>query len=287
MRWFVWWSHPPQDVHIPTPGTCGYVRLQGKEELWSQAELRLQISWPGDAVMNLDYPGEPSVTTACVCARVLNHVHLFVTPQAVTRQAPLSMGFSRQESWSELPFPPPGDLPDPGIKPTSPGLAGRFFPAVPPRKPIVITRVLISGRGRHKRRWDVTGEGLSERCKEMEEGAVSQGTQATSRSWKEQGSGFSSGDFGRGQPCPMATCWLLCYPAIWLDKTSVLFLDMTSVVICWSGHSEQMQFFSNYPTAWVPALFQQGEASPSDISVQLQNFYYFWLLSRFISVLKI
>ena len=48
----------------------------------------------------------------------------------VARQAPLSMGFSRQEYWSGLPFPPPGDLPDPGIKPESlmsPALAGGFF----------------------------------------------------------------------------------------------------------------------------------------------------------------
>ena len=42
-------------------------------------------------------------------------------------QAPLSMGISKQEYWSGLLFPPPGDLPDPGIKPTSPALAGRFF----------------------------------------------------------------------------------------------------------------------------------------------------------------
>ena len=49
----------------------------------------------------------------------------------VAREAPLSMGFSRQEYWSGLPGPPPGDLPDPGIKPTSlmsPALAGEFFP---------------------------------------------------------------------------------------------------------------------------------------------------------------
>ena len=53
-----------------------------------------------------------------------------VTPWTVARQAPLSMGFSRQEYWSGLPFPPPGDLPDPGIKPRSlmsPALAGGFF----------------------------------------------------------------------------------------------------------------------------------------------------------------
>ena len=64
---------------------------------------------------------------------VLSHfsrVWLFVAPWAVTHQAPLSMGFSRQEYWSGLPFPSPGDLPDPGIEPgslTFPALAGKFF----------------------------------------------------------------------------------------------------------------------------------------------------------------
>ena len=51
----------------------------------------------------------------------------FATPWTVARQAPLSMGFSRQEYWSGLPFPSPGDLPDPGIKSLSPVLAGGFF----------------------------------------------------------------------------------------------------------------------------------------------------------------
>ena len=62
---------------------------------------------------------------------MLSHVRLFATPWAVARQAPLSMGFSRQKYWSELPFPPPGDLPDPGMEsvpPVSPALAGRFLP---------------------------------------------------------------------------------------------------------------------------------------------------------------
>ena len=50
---------------------------------------------------------------------VLNHVQIFVTPWTVARQAPLSMGFSRQEYWSGLPCPSPGDLPEPVIKPAS------------------------------------------------------------------------------------------------------------------------------------------------------------------------
>ena len=56
---------------------------------------------------------------------------------------PLFMGFSRQEYWSGLPFPSPGDLPDPGIKPVSPALAGGFFTTVPPGKPNVYMCVYI------------------------------------------------------------------------------------------------------------------------------------------------
>ena len=51
----------------------------------------------------------------------------FATPRTVALQAPLSMGFSRQEYQNGLPFPSPGVLPDPGIEPVSPALAGRFF----------------------------------------------------------------------------------------------------------------------------------------------------------------
>ena len=59
-----------------------------------------------------------------------SHVHLFATIWAVARQPPLSLGLSRQEYWSWLPCPPPGDLPNPGIEPSSftfPALGGRFF----------------------------------------------------------------------------------------------------------------------------------------------------------------
>ena len=58
-----------------------------------------------------------------------------VTPWTVARWVPLTMGFPRQESWRGLPFPSPGDLPDPGIEPASPALAGRFFTTQPPGKP--------------------------------------------------------------------------------------------------------------------------------------------------------
>ena len=65
----------------------------------------------------------------------LSRVQLFVTPWTVAYQAPPSMGFSRQEYWSGLPFPSPGDLPDTEIEPVSPALAGGFFTAEPLEEP--------------------------------------------------------------------------------------------------------------------------------------------------------
>ena len=73
----------------------------------------------------------------CVCVSVLSHVRLFAIPGTVAHQAPLFMGFPRQEHWSGLPFPPPGDLPDPGTEHkslVSPALAGGLFTTEPPGK---------------------------------------------------------------------------------------------------------------------------------------------------------
>ena len=62
---------------------------------------------------------------------MLSCIQIIVTPWTVAYQAPLSMELSRQEYWSGLPFPTPGDLPNPGIKPVLPG----FFTTVPPGEP--------------------------------------------------------------------------------------------------------------------------------------------------------
>ena len=65
----------------------------------------------------------------------LSRVQLFLTPWTVAHQAPLSMGFSRQEYWKGLPFPSPGDLPDPGIEPAAlmpPASADGLFTSAPP-----------------------------------------------------------------------------------------------------------------------------------------------------------
>ena len=76
--------------------------------------------------------GSSLLLQLCVCVCVFSCVLFFVTPWAVAHQAPLSMGFSRQEYWSELPFPRPGDLPDLGTEPvslTSPLQANSLPPA--------------------------------------------------------------------------------------------------------------------------------------------------------------
>ena len=64
----------------------------------------------------------------------LSHVRLFVTPWTVAHQAPPSMGFSRQEYWSGLPFPSPGNLTNPGIEPSFPALQADALPSEPPGK---------------------------------------------------------------------------------------------------------------------------------------------------------
>ena len=81
-----------------------------------------------------------------MCVQLLSCGQLFGTPWTVANQAPLSVGFPRQEHWSGLPFPPPGDLPSLGIKPTS--LTSRafaggflyyyFFTTEPPGKPLIV-----------------------------------------------------------------------------------------------------------------------------------------------------
>ena len=89
-------------------------------------------------------------------ARVLSHVWLFAAPRTVAHQAPLFTEFSWQEYWSGLPFPTPGDLPDPGIKTaslSSPALAGRFFTTrttwEAPRKGIMLSETSQTERDKY------------------------------------------------------------------------------------------------------------------------------------------
>ena len=80
----------------------------------------------------------PTLDVYCeVKVKSLSRVRLFATPWTVAYQAPPSMGFSRRECWSGLPFPSPGDLPNPGIEPMSPTLQADALPSEPLGKPLL------------------------------------------------------------------------------------------------------------------------------------------------------
>ena len=90
---------------------------------------------PGISAFGLSALSFNPFTEVVVVVYSLSHVRLFVTPGTAACQAPLSMGLSRQDYWSGLPFLPPGDLPDPGIEPTSPespALQADSLPRAPP-----------------------------------------------------------------------------------------------------------------------------------------------------------
>ena len=100
----------------------------------------------------------PAIVPCLLLFQSLSHVGLFATPQTVACQAPLFMGFSRQEYWSGVPFPSPGDLPDPRIEPMSSALSGRFFSSEPPGKPstrFTLNKIQIN----YKKKCGYWGEG--------------------------------------------------------------------------------------------------------------------------------
>ena len=105
--------------------SCG--SLDGGEfgEEWTPV-----YGWLGPFAVHLKLSQHVNWLCVSVCAKSLNPVQLFATPWTVACQAPLSVEFSRQEYWSGLPCPPPGNLPVPGIKPGSPALQADSLPSV-------------------------------------------------------------------------------------------------------------------------------------------------------------
>ena len=95
------------------------------------------LSWKMEMLVIRQMPKDyrVSLLIAHLCMCVLSCVRLFVTPWTVAHQDPRSMGFSRQEYWSGLPLPPPGDLPDPRTEAMYAALAGRLFTTEAPGKP--------------------------------------------------------------------------------------------------------------------------------------------------------
>ena len=108
----------------------------------------------------------------------LSHVRLFVTPWIVAHQAPLSMGFSRQEYWSGLPFPPQGDLPDPGVEPLFPALQVDST-AEPPGKPLA--DICAPGCCRHL--WLLLSPYIDEKASQQEGWGGERGNHRSSGRW--------------------------------------------------------------------------------------------------------
>ena len=125
----------PRDHSLPGSSVHGILKARILE--WV-AMPSWGSSWPRDQTHISYVPGQagslPLVPPEWV--QSLSRVQLFATPWSIAHQAPLSMGFSRQEYWSGLPFPSPGDLPNPGIEPRPPTLQADVLTSEPPGKPI-------------------------------------------------------------------------------------------------------------------------------------------------------
>ena len=118
---WVFLSIPTSSVHVPretSPARLLQTPLGGCSLNYRHRARSIQIS------PEQDFPD--CLVRACVLSH-FSHVQLFATPWTVACQAPLSMGFSRQEYWSGLPFPSPGNRPHPGMEPAPPALAGGFL----------------------------------------------------------------------------------------------------------------------------------------------------------------
>ena len=127
----IWWERSEvSQERVCNPG--GHHHGQ-QSSVPSPKGLRSSLS-PGGRELGVSTPASISHCLLLLFSRSV--VANSVTPWTATCPAPLSTGLSRQEYRSGLPFPPPGDLPDPGIEATSPARAGRFFTTEPPGKPV-------------------------------------------------------------------------------------------------------------------------------------------------------
>ena len=124
----------------------GMVRPQDSHED-SQRVTRNSVASEGEgergsALNTGAFPFSQSTHLLKVNVKSLSRVWLFETPWTIAYQAPPSMGFSKQEYWSGLPLPSPGDLPHPGIEPRSPALQTDALPSEPPGKPKTFVKPL-------------------------------------------------------------------------------------------------------------------------------------------------
>ena len=132
----------PSKASLPVSYIKGVIPLPQNKVASAYWQLHFHFSHPSNCFkMNL-----------LICCsyrkkvKSLSCVQLFVTPQTITYQAPLTMGFPRQEYWSGLPFLSPGDLPDPGIELRSPALQADALTSEPPENKFIHNRREIKDR---------------------------------------------------------------------------------------------------------------------------------------------
>ena len=116
--------------------------------IWTGAVLAYNLRIPYPYSLNhfccCLIQGKCYVNVKKVKVKSLSRVRLFATPWTVAYKALPSMGFSRQEYWSGLPFPSPGDLPDPGIEPGSPALQADALPSEPPGNIVIKPQIWLT-----------------------------------------------------------------------------------------------------------------------------------------------
>ena len=227
-----WWRQffKPWQRHLTMKTTCDCINsVLGSRDLWHQETDRNALSHSYERSLNfvtqlMLVPHEmPLLSIKVWKCESLSCVWLFVTPWTVAHQAPLSIGFSRQEYWSGQPFPSLGHLPNPGIKPGSPTLQVDSFPSGPPGKPIKntlwffmsdyahhheIQKILITKKkhGQQRGNWDTALWHRRQRCG----GRI-----------RRQGSLTAGMQGGHGcppqhrSPTPTASVSLRCSPLKW------------------------------------------------------------------------
>ena len=123
-----------------SPGSSVHRISQARILEWVAIFFSRDLSHPGIKFASPALAGRFFTTESPGKVKSLSCVRLFVTPW--TRQGPPSMGFSRQEYWSGVPFPSPGDLPDPGIEPRTHALRADALTSEPPGKTALNTKIL-------------------------------------------------------------------------------------------------------------------------------------------------